>query len=353
MLVSLLLACKEPPEGAHPVPVYEPIEQDSAVVWNGFTQVWGYNHRVNSFGDYVGPVECDAEGCHAELVHSAASGSGSDTASWRTSHTLVRAPGVRFVQGFTRFTVDLDDAEGETHTFVEAEDFPVEAGVQAVVLGGWDLWADADADRLADLDVAVGEVVDGRFDVTVSLGADCDSIECEKGDRGVAYEIVVSWLAVASDDALALSSASFADTYAWEAGGLDDELRLADLAMEGELPVAAPVAGASALAFRRVSVKLDDDHHMAEWATEIEAGRDDRFWVTLGFKQWNAGTYWNPVSYIERGDAEVAAEVVRLSFAEGCAQATSAEGEARWVADGRPSGSDAVHTQDLWFGGCG
>jgi hypothetical protein len=354
MFALLLLACEEEPVTEHPVPAYADVAQDSAVVWNGFRQTWGYNHRMNSFGDYVGPVACGDDGCEAELVHTAASGSGADTASWRTSHTLVHAPGVRFVQGMTRFVVDAPDAEGETHVMSAREVFPEDGAVQTVVLAGWDLWATQDADRLSALEVEVGEVEGGAFEVSLALGTDCDSVECDddKLDRDVAYEVVVSWLAVASDHAHHAESASVSNTYAWEADGLADEIRLSDEWTEGNVAVPRTSA-ATALAFRRVSVVLDDDHHMAEWASELEEGHGGDFSVTLAFKQWNAGTYWHPLSYVEPGGADVAADVVRLSFADGCAAYATAEGELAWQANGGPAGADAVSSQRLWFGGCG
>ncbi|MFZ5479326.1 MAG: hypothetical protein ACOZNI_21350 [Myxococcota bacterium] len=351
MLLTLLFAC-EREVSEHPLPVFDGAALDHAVVWNGFDQAWGYNHRLNAFGDYVGPVECDGDDCHAELVHSAASGSGSDTARWTTRHTRVHAPGASFVQGATRFSVE--GTEGETQRLLAREPFPLDGAAGTVVLAGWDVWATGDAERLRALAVGVGEVEDGAFDVQLTFGTDCDSVECDGGDPGdtsVRYEVVVAWLAVAGDD-LSVTAAEVAKDYAWEADGLPDELSLDALGVAGTLKDRAAGAGASALAFRSVYVELDDDHHLAEWASRVVPGEGEAFTATLGFKQWNEGTYWNPVSYVEPGEASVAADVVRLSFAEGCAEPASVSGELRWRANGRAAGADAVDVRDVWFGGC-
>lgn len=370
MYFLLLLACRDPDQQPRLIEESMGLPGHAAVVWNGFSHVWGYNHRINSFGDYVEPVSCEPEGCAAEVVHTAASGSGSDVAQWSSHYTRVAAPDVLFLGGTSRFVVDREAAEGELIAFtvtvvVPAATLADQDQVHAL-LNGFDVLATGDADKLSHLTLAVGEPeVDGdnvAIPIDVALLLDCDSVECDgtfQTDESVHYELLVSWLLVAGGSSLAVTPASAETAYTWRNGGLDDEIGLADPVAQGEIEGdrARPYA-AAALGFTGFSVDLDDDHHMAEWATRVEPGRYDRvtgrlpFDANLAFKQWNAGTWWNPVSYTSPGAAAMRADLVMLEFEDACVLSDYVSGAIAWTADGGPATVDAVAREIVDMGAC-
>ena len=51
--------------GATPVepPEWSGEAVETALIWNGFAHQWGYNHRLNRLGNWIGPMACERDGC--------------------------------------------------------------------------------------------------------------------------------------------------------------------------------------------------------------------------------------------------------------------------------------------------
>ena len=342
---------------------------DKAVVWQGFIQDWGYNHRLNSLGDFVGPLDCDGDECEVELVHSAASGSGRDTANYTTWATAVSAPGVRFLQGSFSFELDFEEAEGELITENARLVLDLDEQLQGLdqyhlVLGGFDIFARRDADKLEHLTIDLAAprsnedrtklMIEGDLEVLL----DCDSLECDgafrKGDRSVRYRVVVPWLLIAGNDGdLALTEQELSTAYAWE-DGRGAELQLEDVRASGTITGRVPRTDtvqdrtySTALpVMTALSVDLDDDHHMAGWASRVKLDSydastgDARVSMDLMFKQWNQGTRDFVLSYTDAGSAENVSRVGLLQLRQACTSEVTADGSITWEADGRPADSD-------------
>ncbi len=367
MLLLLLVACGDP--NAPPRTLTESVGtvSDNAVVWGGFSQVWGYNHRVNSLGDHVGPLVCDDGGCAAVVTHAAASGAGSDTASWASRYTSVVAPGVSFLGGSTLLAIDAEEAEGELIAFsteVILPEAPVGEELHAL-LNGFDLQATGDADKLEHFALAIGEPeVEAdhvRVPIDVAIELDCDSVECDlpfQADTSVHYELLVSWLLVAGDTAtLAVTPVTERADYAWRNTWIDDEIQLRDMTRSTSVQGREGL-GSGILGVRGFAVDLDDEHHMAEWATIVEPGRYEpstgtlAFDATIAFKQWNAGTWWNPVSYTSPGAGAIDLDLALVQLRDACTRSGEVGGTITWVADNGPASSAAVDTREVVPGGC-
>ena len=345
--------------------------QDRAVLWQGFEQRWGYNHRLNSLGDYVGPLQCDGVDCGGTLVHTAASGSGADTAVYASRATVLQGPGVQFLQGSFRFAIDEEVGEGEPLTRTLAMEVPLDGALldrdqYHLLLNGFDLYATDDADKLVFLDLALGapEVSEGVVVITahLDLALDCDSLECDgfgdKLDTSVRYIVEVPWLLVAADaDALRVTELDVATRYAW-GDERSEELERDDIArtiqVQGE-----PGWTEGVFAFTSLSIDLDDEHHMAEWATQIRNPRHDpatgmaEATVDLMFKQWNEGSLDFVFSYTDAGDASNTAGLALLQLGNPCQAGLDARGSITWQADGSPATSAAaVRAHEVQLDAC-
>lgn len=358
LLLLPMFACDDAAMPARALPDYVEDAQEHAVVWNGFTQAWGYNHRLNSLGDYVGPLACEDDACTADLVHTAASGSGSDTARWQAHHTLVTAPKAGFRQGATLLTFADEEGEGVLLRESVTERVPAEGllagrGAYTAVLGGFDVYSTDDADKVQRLELGVGDVtVDGDalvFDVEVALRLDCDSPECDgarKLDHSMNYEVMLAWLVVGADD-LAVTDLVEEHGYAWEDGRDGIELDVDALAWSSVAEV-RPGWAVATTALRRLAVDLDKQHHMAEWASAVVPSGHDAdagtltYDVRLLFKQWNQGTADYALSYTDQGWGTVTADVAVLQLGRGCTEQGSGAGRITWIADGGPPDDDAV-----------
>ena len=328
------------------------------MIWNGFQQDWERtNHRINSLGDFVGPVACEGDQCSVTLTHTAASGSASDTAVFTSRYTAVSAPGVSFLQGGERIRFDLPAGEGKVESELQSLSVPLPAGLPPDVevhalLAGFDLFATRDADRLAtfEVDLTTPIVTDGeiRFDIEALMATDCDSLECDgmlgKLDQSLEYDLDVAWLLTLADpDALQVDELALANGYSWP-DGRGAELEPEDVRQE--VSVDGRPGGASAVAFTGLTMRLDRDHHMAGWASALaptgfdaDSGRT-AFSLDMMFKQWSAATLDYPLSYAEAETVSTEARVAVLQLADGCASSAAATGRLDWTADGAPGDSE-------------
>jgi hypothetical protein len=162
----------------------------SAVIWQGYHHQWEYNHRINRLGSYVAE-RLGADGAVATVVgHTAASGTGGDTAHFKEFVTQVRpAEGVAFYPGCGETVVECQ--RGDLTPFViRIEDLdlaPEMKGreVYTVVLNGFDLCALEHSEKIItfDLDVTEPMIYAGgtkaRFYIVGHLRFDCRSPECQ------------------------------------------------------------------------------------------------------------------------------------------------------------------------------
>jgi hypothetical protein len=162
----------------------------SAVIWQGYQHQWEYNHRVNRFGSYVRRKSCPDGTARTVVGHTAASGTGNDTAHFCEYVTEVRsAEGVAFQAGCSETVVECQ--RGDLTPFViridDLELAPEMRGrdTYTVVLNGFDLYALEHSDKIVTFDVEVTEPLiyaDGtkaRFYIVGHLCFDCRSPECQ------------------------------------------------------------------------------------------------------------------------------------------------------------------------------
>ncbi|TNE86901.1 MAG: hypothetical protein EP330_20040 [Deltaproteobacteria bacterium] len=366
MLIAMSLlasACAEMPQAE--LPRFDASPSESAAVWRGFRHDWGYNHRVNRLGNWVGPVACDADTCEVEVAHAAASGLGTDSGAWRASATVIDAPGSGFLPGATALTFHEARAEGRLVERIEQVTVPL-TGVLAgqeqyqVLLQGYDLMALEDADMFRSMDLALGEpVVDAEggtlsFEVRLALELDCDRLECDgtwhlsgKLETDVDYAAHVMWLVVGTD-ADAVQCAAQSGGYTWSDASLADELQAKDATAHGVIP---DVGEQAVLGLQALSMRLSSDSHVVSWVTEVQPTASSvhgaGYALTLMFKQWSAATWERNNSYTTEGEAWTEATVCALDLPYARTAEVDVEGEVFWKANGGVALSDDAVVREV------
>jgi hypothetical protein len=160
----------------------------AATIWQGYHHAWEYNHRLNRLGSYVRSYHTDG---HEETIvgHTAASGTGGDTAHFAEYVTRVQAAGVAFQEGSGETTVECVRAV-TTPFRIKVDDLaltPELAGREtyAVTINGFDLYAVRHADKLISFDLEITDptvYANGtkmRFNILGSVCFDCRTAECQ------------------------------------------------------------------------------------------------------------------------------------------------------------------------------
>lgn len=162
----------------------------SAVIWQGFQHDWTYNHRLNRFGSYVLQAEALPDTDRPVAVHTAASGTGGDSADFSEYVTWVQdAKGVAFQAGVAETVVECQRGDPEPFV-IRIDNLDLAPELQhrdtlTVVINGFDVIATEHAEKLMTMDVEVSEpvaIADGtrvRFQIFGGLCFDCRSPECQ------------------------------------------------------------------------------------------------------------------------------------------------------------------------------
>ena len=297
-------------------------DENQALIWQGFTHRWGYNHRLNRLGDWVSgkTLSCEGGVCEGKAKHTGASGSGPDDLDWTSYSTFVSTRSAEFEHQF----VDLKLATLEGLPIVDSQEVVVETDEpnSVAILRGFDIVSPAatDADKLWLFSVGVVnewyDAANGEFHFTVATSGsfDCDSAECQgeglfngPPDALFDYDVRVYTTVVsgsAGEFAFTPSPTTEIEAYDWEdyqTGALGLSLDPTNEEDKAPHEDAMSVAGvgsnqypSAALGFQRLSVLLEDDVHLLELDMSIDPDwynpangvyEADR---TLFFKQWNA-----------------------------------------------------------------
>lgn len=318
-------------------------------MWQGFSNRWGYNHRINRLGSLVDQSEggCprvdDDRLCDVRWANMAASGTGPDSATVRTYLALVAAPRVGFGAATGELVLSGDEGaplEASGTVAVALDAYTAERPTHVALLNGFDLLALDSADKLVrfGLEVGAATVVDGVAHVPVHATGvfSCSSAECPPRDV-VDYSLRVAVLVVGlSTEDVELGSHEVGVGYAW-----DDQVELLEDAAATELP-RRRTQGADVVGYRRIAVTLDAEHHMLSMAADVADGSG-----ALLFKNWRHRMRrerppGSLTAFREPGEATWEATLTTLSFAEATVLPIVDEGRIRWPGWGRDANDPAA-----------
>jgi hypothetical protein len=360
-------------EGRHP----------NALIWQGFDHEWQYNHRANRLGSYVSPADDASEQIDRWTVaHTAASGSGPDTASFSDYYTSLAAAGV----WVTTATVRLDFHGNDTERIVETitPSIPLTDEMQdrdeyVALLNGFDLISNGDADKLIEFDLGIdSQPTDGSgatadVQLTGRITGDCSTPEC--GDDETKFSLDVHLLLLAGEgDSLTFSQAGTVhNDYDWiRSQDASDEVHLHN---EGTVPLLADrndgfdgpneratlgITGFKATINKtggHLGTSGGEAAHLLQFAVGLRDIDEDSDSVSaesmVFFKNWEQGMkYSNPPhsqgALKDEGnvsfelDAAVIEVADALRYDEG-----SRGGDIQWDADGPSDSSEAEHADTI------
>lgn len=178
--------------------------QDHFAVWQGFSNYWTYNHRVNRLGDYIGQVSYPANE-QATLVHTAATGLGKDSVYFSSYYASIQSDKIVHFSGKSVFTLKGD--EGAVKIIRKKINLHPDSCLQqkevyAVLLNGFDLISDSDADKLETFAVSLEDPVYDKtrnelsFMLQVTFQADCSTPECSLLNQEVDYRLSIYYLII-------------------------------------------------------------------------------------------------------------------------------------------------------------
>ncbi len=339
--------------------------ESSFVVWQGFQHRWTYNHPPARIGDYIEWFKCKGDGCAARLKHSSASAKRPDATGFRSFYSVVSANGVTALPGLLAF-----ELRGKNGQIVNAEHtvkvpLPPEArgaDKYVVLLSGFDLTCREKPDQIERFSISVGDGFYSRsdssmnFDVSVFARFDCKSGECGTRNRSYDYQLTISYLALAADDAAMHSRGlSINRAYFWDRK-FETQNTPPRQTFVGDT---TKYYTAALVAFKRITFILSRPQNVLEWNMALMGGKYEKgkYTVTpdLFFKQWSktmkkrsASLKHSRWTKKKAGLAEISADLTLLEFTEGCVENGTVNGRMRWTAKNRdPDADEALYRKGL------
>ncbi|MEY3444415.1 MAG: hypothetical protein RLZZ519_2696 [Bacteroidota bacterium] len=257
-------------------------------IWQGFSQHWGYNHRIHRLGDWVAATG-NANECKVALGHAAASGSGADVAEFTQYYAWIQSDLLHFQEGVT--TLELSGKEGEFIAVVEEDEanFSTNTDPEAnfeVLLDGFDLRTGegAKADKIQSLDMEIDSVWRDksagkiRFRLKAAIRFACSTAECEALNQIVDYQLRLHWIAIEGPGFQRIRS-SYGSGRDWEKNDTATPPPMAKVAMLGDARYPTASAGITGL-----HMLLDREAHMLAWESRIQPFDYKNGLLTLGLR---------------------------------------------------------------------
>lgn len=365
------LACSSVP----PITEAETLELEpassnhGAFVWRGYRHTWEYNHRINRLGDYLTDLNCrvpSSSDCAGHLVHTSASGTGADEATFTSHYTEVRSSHATFHPGEVTLTFDgreqrdlrvehdirLDNSES-----FEADD------TYTVLLNGYDLYTDGERAKAKKLKTfrlwarhAEYDESGLQFNLGGMLNMNCDSFECKHQSNRVRYTMDVRFLVIASEPGgMNVTSKHLETSYQWSKRR---EIEADDVPLNASID---RIQGSrtrydnALLGFREIEFDLGKkgrykDHWYVQWRHSIRnvdyepSGGESSFNVNLFFKEWNQRTKKKVTSLARRGEATLRADVAMVQLRKASTRRRSRSGTLQW----RGNNQSPVDDSAIW-----
>ena len=257
-------------------------------LWQGFSQTWGYNHRIQRLGDWVASAG-NANECKATLGHAAASGSGADQAEFTQYYAWIQSDLLDVQEGAN--TLNLSGKEGEFIVVTEEVKVPFAENKDEqlqfeVLLNGFDLHTSegVKADKIQQFDLEVDSVWRESstqklvFRLRAAIRFSCSSAECEALNQVVDYQLRIHWIALQGQGFQSLRS-SFGSGREWEKNDTATPPPVAKVALLGAARYPYASAG-----IRGLHMQLDREAHLLGWESRIQPFEYKNGLLTLGLK---------------------------------------------------------------------
>jgi len=330
--------------------------QPAFALWQGFSNKWTYNHRVNRIGDYIS--HATAADATAVSVHTAATGLGKDSAYFTSYYATVEAANIDYFTGKTSF--ELTAKEGKAHTVIKNIVLRPDSTMQTkeryvALLNGFDLLSLEDADKLSAFSVSISQPVydneknELRFTIEARLKMDCSSIECSWLHHAFKYSLDIYYLILAGDsDAIAAKAMDYSRDIKW-----NTETETQPVPLEKSV---STVAGFNSgiFGYQQFSLQLDDEHHFADYENAITGtmlnpvNLSATCMMQLYFSNWKANMRKSAASggqsffaYAKKGSAVLSGKLQFVQF-NGKVSYAKHDGALFWQGKNKSPESDAA-----------
>lgn len=348
-----------------------PTYEEAAVLWQGFTHQWTYNHRINRLGSCV--VNTDFEGAFphsSTLKHMAATGLGGDIGQYATHYAYLALNKVKTQSG--EVNIRFSGKEGDFHTAKQTVTIDAPLGMHdqeeyAVVLNGFDIISEQQADKLQLFRLSVGDATyipatgKIRFDVTVALLVHCRSLECSRFNHKFNYSINAHYLVFAGQEQnISTTEQNTHTIYDWSK---ERELYTSPTQQHTVKGEGKRQYAAATLAFKSLSIHLDKEHWLLDWRSVIHPEKYDtltgqyQYSLDLLFKQWDqtmkkesANPKKSKFAMKRNGWAMIDATILLLQFKDARIIHDYTKGVVKWQGSNEPANTvDALQQEELIF----
>ena len=324
---------------------------DKGIIWQGFSQDWNYNHRLNRMTDFVTANQSE-DPFQYYLTHNAASGTGPDSAYFVQHFTVVESPDVRFQNSLTKFQFEAKEGEGQLKSYTETVALNSELmGKQHyyVVINGFDLLSLQKADKLVEFyfEVEPKAVYDSTAGLKVHFQAgmkmDCRTPECEVFKNTYFYGLDLYFTVIAFDEGFSATEGLLREDLEWDkVREIKKKSRKWFLTGKENMEVGVP-------AIRSFSLKMDKEHWVQSWETSVlsdhydPASGDMAGTSTLSFMEWTEDRKEHPefqkysrFSLKGQGKAGMEIGIALLQFQHGKTMISKRKGGIHWKGRNEP-----------------
>lgn len=238
--------------------------QNTFTVWQGFSNYWTYNHRLNRLGDFVQQSSENAnKSCI--LTHTAATGLGKDSAYFQSNYAIIKSNEISFFAGKEHF--ELKGKEGNTSTITKHIEYIPSENLKdkdeyIAILNGFDITAIEDADKLQLLNINIENPVYDKennvmkFSIIASLNTDCKSLECDWTHDNFNYVMDIHYLIIGGNkNQLLQQEISYNQKINW-----NKETEIKPSPIQKTIPLNIGFTNGF-IAYKSISIQIDHQQH--------------------------------------------------------------------------------------------
>lgn len=329
---------------------------NKAIIWQGFSHKWTYNHRLNRLGNYVRTLPNGAE-----IIHTSATGLGKDSVNFTTFYTQVESNDFRFHQGSTRIKLVGKEGKMLNETIDVMIPFSNELASNypdfQTVLNGFDITSLQKADKLQALKLNISKPYYNKlqntlhFKIDILLVTNCKSLECSRLNNKTAYQVDVYYLVSVGKPSTQINQETFTENYSW-----DKKIELKPKTSEKKININNNLAK-HILGIKNISIFMDRGHWMLDWfmyfiPTEFDPiSKRLNLLTNFHLKEWSAEMFkfsvapkTSQLAVKKKGWISQSLGLQIFSFDEGQFKIGQTTGAANWLGKNQsPNNDKAIH----------
>lgn len=277
--------------------------QHTFTVWQGFSNYWTYNHRLNRLGDYVAQSS-ENNNNYATITHTAATGLGKDSTYFQSNYAIINTNDIAYFAGKIDFK--LSGKEGNSCTIKKHIKLQPSQQLQnndnyISVLNGFDIIAIDDADKLQQLKINIENPSYNKntnnleFIIEASLNTDCKSLECSWFHDVFDYHLEVHYLILAYNKEYVTSQKiPYYNKITW-----NKETEIKATSTSNKIAI-TPTFTTGFLAYKSINILIDHEQHYLGFENNINSvfTTNDtlHYDMNLFYSNWKSNMKQSPAS---------------------------------------------------------